>query len=253
MTQWMLETWSLVPLTFLNTACTSGNSWFRYCWSLSWRILSITLLLYHSSSYLWILPLWLELDQFLVKVSFVGVIVPVFLCVNLDLVSLKGSAVSSSVFWGVYGLGMALGSLSTNGISFVPVWLMIWYVAFSTGSWPLGGSWSWDGGFWESSLWLMSHVMRSSLVVQSPGLGSPTSGVHARPLTVAPRLHRSHNTEDKTPGLMVKVTLNSQDSPKILVHLQWENREKKREGERTQANKQTPKWKWTLKSRLAKL
>ena len=32
------------------------------------------------------------------KVSFVGVIVPVFLCVNLDLVSLKGSAVSSSVF-----------------------------------------------------------------------------------------------------------------------------------------------------------
>ena len=29
---------------FLKTAWTSGNSWFTYCWSLAWRILSITLL-----------------------------------------------------------------------------------------------------------------------------------------------------------------------------------------------------------------
>ena len=44
MSQQMLVVWSLVPLPFLNPACTSGNSWFIYCWSLSWRILSITLL-----------------------------------------------------------------------------------------------------------------------------------------------------------------------------------------------------------------
>ena len=29
---------------FSNPVCTSGSSWFAYCWSLAWRILSITLL-----------------------------------------------------------------------------------------------------------------------------------------------------------------------------------------------------------------
>ena len=36
--------WYLVPLPFLNPACTLGISLFTYCWSLAWRILSITLL-----------------------------------------------------------------------------------------------------------------------------------------------------------------------------------------------------------------
>ena len=36
--------WSLVPLPFLNPAWTSESSWFTYCWSLTWRMLSITLL-----------------------------------------------------------------------------------------------------------------------------------------------------------------------------------------------------------------
>ena len=40
----MLEIWSLVLLPFLNLAWTSGNSRFTYCWSLAWRILSLTLL-----------------------------------------------------------------------------------------------------------------------------------------------------------------------------------------------------------------
>ena len=44
MIQWMLAIWSLIPLPFLNPACTSGSSQFMYCWSLTWRILSITLL-----------------------------------------------------------------------------------------------------------------------------------------------------------------------------------------------------------------
>ena len=42
--QQMLAIWSLVPLPFLNLAWTSGSSRFMYCWSLAWRILSITLL-----------------------------------------------------------------------------------------------------------------------------------------------------------------------------------------------------------------
>ena len=33
--------WSLVPLPFPNPAWTSGSSQFMYCWSLSWRMLSI--------------------------------------------------------------------------------------------------------------------------------------------------------------------------------------------------------------------
>ena len=44
MIQWILAIGSLVPLPFLKPAWTSGSSWFMYCWSLAWRILSITLL-----------------------------------------------------------------------------------------------------------------------------------------------------------------------------------------------------------------
>ena len=42
--QQMLAIWSLVPLPFLNPAWTSGSSQFTNCWSLAWRILSISLL-----------------------------------------------------------------------------------------------------------------------------------------------------------------------------------------------------------------
>ena len=44
MIQRMLAIWSVVPLPFLKPAWTAGCSWFMYCWSLTWRILSITLL-----------------------------------------------------------------------------------------------------------------------------------------------------------------------------------------------------------------
>ena len=40
--QWILAIWSLVPLPFLKPAWISGISQFMYCWSLPWRILSIT-------------------------------------------------------------------------------------------------------------------------------------------------------------------------------------------------------------------
>ena len=42
--EWMLAVWSLVPLLFLNPTSTSGSSQYMYCWSLAWRILSMTLL-----------------------------------------------------------------------------------------------------------------------------------------------------------------------------------------------------------------
>ena len=53
MIQWMLAIWSLVPLPFLNPGCTSGSSWFTYCWSLAWRILSITLLACEMNVIVW--------------------------------------------------------------------------------------------------------------------------------------------------------------------------------------------------------
>ena len=46
----MLAIWSLVPLPFLNPAWTSGSSQFVYCWSLAWRILTITLLAHEMSA-----------------------------------------------------------------------------------------------------------------------------------------------------------------------------------------------------------
>ena len=54
-------------------------------------------------------------------------------------------------------------------------------------------------------------------MVQSPGFGSPTSGVQAQSLTIALRLHRPHITEYKTPRLLVKATLNSPEYPKRLI------------------------------------
>ena len=64
MIQGMLAIWSLVPLTFLNTAWTSGSSWFTYCWSLAWRILSITLLVCEMSAIVWEFEHSLELPFF---------------------------------------------------------------------------------------------------------------------------------------------------------------------------------------------
>ena len=46
----VLVVWSLVPLPFRKPAWTSGSSRFTYCWSLAWRILSITLLVCEMSA-----------------------------------------------------------------------------------------------------------------------------------------------------------------------------------------------------------
>ena len=53
MIQQMLAIWSLVPLPFLKPAWTSGSSRFKYCWSLDWRILIITLPACEMSAIVW--------------------------------------------------------------------------------------------------------------------------------------------------------------------------------------------------------
>ena len=50
MIQHMLAIWLLVPRYFLNRAWISGSSPFMYCWSLTWRNLSITLLVCEVST-----------------------------------------------------------------------------------------------------------------------------------------------------------------------------------------------------------
>ena len=44
MIQQPLAIWSQVLMPFLNPVCTHGIPWFTYCWSVAWRIFSITLL-----------------------------------------------------------------------------------------------------------------------------------------------------------------------------------------------------------------
>ena len=53
MIQRISAVWSLVPLPFLNPTWTSGISQCTYCWSLAWRILSITLLACEISAVVW--------------------------------------------------------------------------------------------------------------------------------------------------------------------------------------------------------
>ena len=60
------------------------------------------------------------LNQWLVKVSWLGELVSVFLQVELGLFSLEYNEDSSGEFWGVYELGMALGRPSFNIQSYVP-------------------------------------------------------------------------------------------------------------------------------------
>ena len=58
---------------------------------------------------------------------------------ELDLVSFKGSTVSTSVFGDVYGFSMALGSLSANLQVGAPIWLKDRLGMFgTTACWLLG-------------------------------------------------------------------------------------------------------------------
>ena len=78
------------------------------------------------------------LDEWLVKVSWLGELVSVFWWVELDLLSLKYNEVSSSEFWGVYGFGMALGDLS---VLLRAVFPLCWRMSVACPALELVGSW----------------------------------------------------------------------------------------------------------------
>ena len=69
MTQWMLPIWSQFPLPFLNPSWTSGSSWFTYCKSLAWRILSMILLACEKSAIVWLFEHCLALPFFMIRMK----------------------------------------------------------------------------------------------------------------------------------------------------------------------------------------
>ena len=60
------------------------------------------------------------LDEWLVKVSWLGKLASVFWWVELDLFSLECNDVSSSEFCCVYGFGVTFGHLCFNAQGYVP-------------------------------------------------------------------------------------------------------------------------------------
>ena len=99
--------------------------------------------------------LWVGLDGWLVKVSWLGKLVSVFWWVELDFFSLEGNEVSSSEFWDVSGFGVTLGRLYIEVQGYVPVLLENLHGMSCSGTcWPLDGAWFQGryGGFWWASI-----------------------------------------------------------------------------------------------------
>ena len=67
--------------------------------------------------------LWVGLDEWPVKVSWLGMLVSVFWWVELGLFSLECKEVSSREFLGVCGFGVTLGRLCINARGYVPLLL----------------------------------------------------------------------------------------------------------------------------------
>ena len=82
--------------------------------------------------------LWVGLDEWLVKVFWLEKLASVFGWVGLDLFSMDCNEVSSSELWGVYGSGVALGSLSFNAQGFL---LRYWGISVVCLALKLVGSW----------------------------------------------------------------------------------------------------------------
>ena len=86
--------------------------------------------------------LWVGLDVWLVKVSWLWRLVSVFWWVKLDFFSLECNEVSSNEFLDVSGFGVTLGSLYIEAQGYVPVLLENLHgMSFSETCWPLGGAW----------------------------------------------------------------------------------------------------------------
>lgn len=154
----------------------------------------------HSSCYLWGLPPKVGSDKCLMKFSWLARVMPTFFWMQLDLFSPKGNALSSSLFFSFYSHGMALAAfLLMAGLysSFDECLAWgIWHWSVLAFGWVLVFVLSWKPS-WDHSLinapygqefsggpksWTQVSLLRSS------GLT----------LTIEPKFHRLHCTEDKS-------------------------------------------------------
>ena len=86
--------------------------------------------------------LWVELDEWLLKVSWLGKLASVFWWVELDFFSLECNEVSSNELRDVNGFGVTLGSLYIGAKGYVPVLLKNLHGMSCSGTcWSLGGAW----------------------------------------------------------------------------------------------------------------
>ena len=82
------------------------------------------------------------LDEWLVKVSWLGKLVLVFWWVELDFFSLECNEVSSNGLWDVSGFGVTLGSLYVEAQGYIPVLLENLHGMSCSGTcWLSGGVW----------------------------------------------------------------------------------------------------------------
>ena len=94
---------------------------------------------------------WVGLNEWFVKVSWLGKLALVFWWVELDFFSLECNEVSSNELWDVSGFGVTLGSLYIEAQGCVPVLLENLHGMSCSGTcWPLGGAWFQCryGGIW---------------------------------------------------------------------------------------------------------
>ena len=153
MIQWILAIWFLVPLPFLNPAWTwkflvqvllkpSLENFEHYFISAGYSSVSSCLncCVWGGLSVFWqfVVPLycggfslWVGLDGWLVKISWLGKLLSVFWWVELGFFSLECSEMSSSEFWDVCGFGVTLGSLYIEAQGYVPVLLRIFMVCLA--------------------------------------------------------------------------------------------------------------------------
>ena len=97
---------------------------------------------------------------------------PVFWWMELDRFLSGGQCSVCNEFWCVYGLGMALGSLSVSVQNCVPDWHG---VSCTEASWILSGAPSqcrYGGFFFVDSCLLLLHGVGSFLMVHCPGVES---------------------------------------------------------------------------------
>ena len=105
-----------VPLPFLNPAWTSGSSQFTYCWSLAWRILSITLLEWEMSA-------MVQKSEHSLALPFFGI------RMKIDLFQSCGHYWVSHICWHIECINFTASSFrilnSLTGISSLPLALFI--------------------------------------------------------------------------------------------------------------------------------